>query len=277
MERKRAAMIDNVSRFLSVLAFLAGVGGLGSSYFLYQENLSLRDELTKRIDAAGISDDDVKKFNTEWEGKLSTALGDFNDALAGFKDDANSALDKDDKARDARGRIFNEVVDQLRKDRVDVEEIVSRRLAEVAPAPQLLLAESRMKSEDGVSRIPVTNIGNGAAKIESAVFRPRVDGQFRLDRQLESEFDINRLVIEFSPNDNKAKTVGRHDDYQRNYLVPTKAILPNQTVAVSIEIKNSEHVNWGWHGDLELKYADGETLSIPNIDAVFVPDDEDAL
>lgn len=85
------------------------------------------------------------------------------------------------------------------------------------------------------------------------------------------EPDENAVVVEFSPHDNQAKTVGRHDDYFRDYLEPENVVMPGETVMVSVEIQNSEHMNWGWQGELELKYADGKSLVIPNINARFVP------
>lgn len=271
MESRRGPIVDGMSRFLSTLGLLAGLGGLGGCYYLYQENQTLKNDLSTQIKEAGISVDAVKEFNQKWENNLNTALTDFETR-------ANKNLEIDDSAREARKRIFDTVVGQLRVDRLNVEEIVDRRIQEIAPAPRLLVAENRMKTDgERIYRVPVRNIGTATALIETATFRPLVNGEFRLREKLTmEEADENAVVVEFSPHDNKAKTVGRHDDYVRDYLEPEDVIGPGQTVMVSVEIQNSEHMNWGWQGELELKYADGESLVIPNINARFVPTASDS-
>lgn len=285
MERGRGPLVDGVSRFLSTIAILAGLGGLGGSYFLYQENQSLKQDVAQLKDAS-VSQTDVEAFNEDWGSKLSTALGDFNQSLDAFKKDANEALKKDDVAREARDRVFNQVVAQLKVDRVAVEEIVSRQVGQkftefqaLASAPRLRVAETRMRpsSEGDAQYVPIVNEGDSAAEIRSAIFKPKLNGQFRLKGPMKMDENSNRLVIEFSPHDNKAQTQGRHDDYVRTYLVPDKSITSNQTVNLTVEIQNSDHVNWGWQGALELEYGDGETLLVPNISAVFVASDPDSI
>lgn len=266
MESRRGPIVDGMSRFMSTLGLLAGLGGLGGCYYLYQENQTLKSDLSTQIQEAGISVDAVKEFNQKWEDNLNTALKD-------FETKANKKLELDDTARLARTRIFEQVVDQLKADRLDVQEIVDRRIQEIRPVPRLLVAENRMRTDGTrVYRVPVRNAGTASALIETATFRPRVNGEFQLKEKLAMEEpDENAVVVEFSPHDNQAKTVGRHDDYFRDYLEPENVVMPGETVMVSVEIQNSEHMNWGWQGELELKYADGKSLVIPNINARFVP------
>lgn len=265
MERRTGPITDGISRFLGILAILVSVG---VAIFLYKENQTLKTEL-------GLLKVGATEFNQNWDAQLTQAMTD-------FKTEANAALKKDDAAHAARNRIFNDTIAQLNKGQVDVEAIVDRKIAQLkslAAAPLLRIAESRMSpiGEGDVNYVVIANDGDAEAEIEAVAFRPKKDGQFRITSERKMAENTDRLLIEFAPFDNKATTPGRHGNYERTYLVPSKFIPGRSSVGLVVEIQSpddADHRGWGWEGELELKYDNGKSLITP-IRAIFVAGETD--
>ena len=273
MERRRS-MVDGLSRALSVLTIVLGGGLL---LFLFQENKTLRQEVTElKKNVTDTSDliNLAKDFETEW------------DSFNKFKTDVDGTISDAEEGLESLRRVFLNATDQLSKDRMELaksNEALANLQAVVAA--KLQVAEKRMKvgPGDGGSSIYVNNEGLAAAEIRSVEFFPNRNGQFRTTSAdnkaaVDCLTDGKTFVIEFSKNDNQSASKNKelHGNYLRTYAeVDTPKIPGQQTVPVAILIQNSEHIGWGWEGSLEVTYADGQSLQVPSVRAIFSPDTSD--
>jgi hypothetical protein len=123
------------------------------------------------------------------------------------------------------------------------------------------------------NHVVIANDGETEAEIQSVVFRPRRDGQFKVTSEMRQSATDDAIVIQFSPEDNTAQQDGRHRDYEK--VVFGKSILGKQSANLTVEIRNSKHIEWGWEGELEVDYNGPESLVIPNVRAVFVASEEE--
>lgn len=265
--------MDGVSRFLSILALVVSLGGL---FYLYEDNKLLKEQLAA-VQTTADTGESAESFNERWNEQLTAAL-------AEFKQQANSALQKADEARQARNQEVETLIAQLRTDRVDLANISQRvdALFVQAANPRLSLARTVMKpiSAGEAGYVVIRNDSLADAEISSVVFRPAPGGQFKTASLVvpdEGDADQDRLVVEFDPRDNSTRTPGRHREYTRQYFAEELLIPRQQATELTVQIKNSTHQGWGWEGELELTYGDGETLTIPQIRAVFVPGETDEI
>ena len=280
MERRRGPIVDGVSRLLSILAIVLGIG---TSLFLYKENQILRDQVAK-LDSSTDADTivaDAKKFNEAWNSQL-------NEALVAFNNEAQSALDQASTDLKAANDNFKAATDQLGVDGEAIQKTVAnvRDLQSFVYAPKLRLAQTTLRIQNGGDRnfAMVNNEGRVAAGIQSVSFMPKPDGQFRASvsetqAMIDRADDGQSLLLQFTNNDNqsKAKDDGYHLKYERAFEAGNAPAIPGQsTVPVAIMILNHEHRGWGWEGALEVTYADGKSLVIPSIRALFISDQSDA-
>lgn len=281
MERRRGPIVDGVSRLLSILTILFGVG---MSLFLYQENQTLKKQVANLGSGANPETiyADAEKFNKEWDGRLNVALNDFNTEARGAIDQASSDLKTaNDNFITATEQILQDG-DAMRRTVASVQDLQS-----FVYAPKLQLAQTNLKIQQGGDRnfAMVNNVGRVAAEIQSVSFLPKRDGQFRATAAetkalIERVNDGRSLVFQFTKKDNQSesKDEGYHLTYQQAFEPGSAPAIPGQaTVPVAIMILNHEHRQWGWEGALEVTYADGKSLIIPSIRAVFVSDQSDVI
>lgn len=281
MERRRGPIVDGVSRLLSTLAIVIGLGG---SFFLYNENQTLKDQIEQLNGTADGSTastlfEDAKEFNERWDAQLKKGLADYDAKV-------NAAIDRSDSDRAARNTDYQTVVDQLYKDRIDLEE-TSERMKEIQSfvfAPKLSLAENRMMLGDGgnANYVVIANEGRAPAEIQTVTFKPRRNGQFETtSAETKAAADqisnADSVVIQFSKEHNQATKLGHHRNYQRTFLTSDNFVPGGGQVDLSVRIENSDHVGWGWEGAMEIEYSNGRSLVIPSIRAVFVPSRVDTI
>lgn len=267
MESRHVSVADNMSRFLSLLAIVAA---LGSSVFLYQSNQRLKTELAK-ISSAPTDPAVFQKHADKWDKKLTDALDEFGNR-------AEVATSKFDQAREARNKIMRTATDMSGVNEVEVKELVSKMLADLAlptPEPELVVANTVMRpSEAGDLVLPrVRNTGNAEAEIRAVRFKPKQGSVFAVKEPIQPNED--QVVVEFDPIHNLGADPGFHRYYERSYNFPELVVPEKKMVDIVIEIRaNGEHLDWGMMGELELEYQNGRTVLIPGARAVFVADKE---
>lgn len=256
MSSRHIPVSDGVSRFLSMFALVAAIG---SAVFLYQENQKLRADLETLK-----SSDKFVQYANEWDKSLTGALEE-------FKTRANKSLDGLEAERIARKDVFDPANASMLT-RADVEDIVSQHIvAKPMLTPNLRIQQTAMKPLDGsAAPVMIANDGGIHAEIVAARFVPALQSQFKTD--LPAVPHADQIVVRFSPSHNNPTKANHHRMYERRYLVPEQAIAPDSTAKVSVEIANNKHVDWGMKGKLELEYQDGRTLTIPSVEAIFVPE-----
>ena len=254
MSSRHIPTADGVSRFLSMIAILAAIG---SAVFLHNENQKLKADLAK---LQGSDPDAFVSHASQWDKDLTGALDE-------FKVRADKHLKEFDQARIARNDIANQV-DMQTLTLADVEDLINERLPS---PPNLRVAQTALKPLDGSSApMMIANDGGIVAEIIAARFVPTLNSQFETD--LPQAPGADQVVIRFSKGHNNPTKANHHRLYERRYLLPEQAVNPNRTAKVSVEIANNKHVEWGMKGQLELEYQDGRTLTIPSVEAVFVPE-----
>lgn len=270
MATRSVSVTDSISRFVGMGALILSLGG---GFYLYQDNQQLKTEVAKLSDVPN-NPEGFQQFVKSWDEKLTNTLGE-------FEKQADGAVKEFDAAREARNRIFQAATEQTSGlSRSEVEELIKQQLAQLSlpePAPELRVATSVMRpSSEATPPMPsIRNVGNVAAEIRAARFKPRKGSEFVVEG-LPKAADDEHVVIEFGPEHNQGATIeGAHRFYERSYILPEQVVPKNKTVQVTIEIRaNNRHLDWGMTGDLELEYQDGRTVLISNARAVFVPDPE---
>ena len=270
MERRKGPVVDGVSRFLGLLAIVAGLGG---GFVLYQENQQIKSQLAE-LQGSTTNYEEAKSFNEKWDKQLTGAMDD-------FKTRANAALELDAEANLKRQEAFTSEMAELLADRMKLDAMQQRvaQVENIITAPRLLVAENRLRPRtDGssVQSVVIANEGESDAIIRAARFRTRVGGQFELEKPLTMEPNPEALAIEFLPTDNDAQTLGRHRDYQHTFLAVQPLIQRFQSTPLQVTIRDSRHVGWGWEGQLELEYQDGRILVVPGVRALFVASESDS-
>lgn len=271
MEQRRGSTVDVISRLLGVLAICLGLGG---SYFFYQENVQLKSQIAELTGSESAVDfESAKKFNEEWDQQLRAALDD-------FKSQGNEAIQMVSDANQEHSRKFQVELAELEADRLDLQQLDTRvqSIQGIVMAPRLRTAEARLSptgSGDAAYRL-IANDGASDAKILTARFRTMRGGQFPVESPISMQPAADRLLIDFSPAHNTSKDLTRHRDYERTYLDQALIVPEGERVAIEVVIQNDRHVGWGWTGELELEYDNGRTLVVPDVRAVFVPEDDNA-
>lgn len=276
MERRRGPVVDGMSRILSTLAILLGIGG---GLFLYQENQTLKEEVAKLqgTDYAGVASKvqaDAAKFNLEWGNQLQGSLDAFGTQAA------------NEIKRIQQSEELKEIVSQLERDRMDLQQAEDglRALQDLQAfvyAPKLRVARtSGMFAGIDPNFVKINNEGLIPAEIAAVSFHPQQNGQFKTTEDevraaTDRLTDNQSVVIEFTNDHNRSekREQGLHRHYERAYQEGEKQFPGNKTVPLSVLIYNSDHRGWGWKGAMEIVYANGRSLFVPGVRAVFVPTD----
>lgn len=286
MERRRGSIVDGTSRFLSTLAILLGIGG---GFFLYQENQTLKEQVGLLQTNTGQQEastfyEDAREFKDEWNDRLITSLNK-------FKEQTDDVVRRENEERSKRTEELNTIVDQLRRDRVGLEQ-TAKSVSDLqtfvyAPKLQLARTSGRFGAVDP-NFVMINNEGLAPADVVSVAFHPQPNGHFKtsveeLRAATARMSDKQAVVIEFSKANNRSaeKGGGLHSHYERAYQQGEKTFPGNRTVPLSVMIYNSEHVGnnggWGWEGTMEIVYANGRSLFVPSVRAVFVPEATDTI
>lgn len=279
MERQRGAMMDGVSRGLCLLTIVLGGGFL---LFLYQQNQQLikqvamlKEDLTavqgKSADTTELYEL-AQKFDGDWEN------------LNSFKSRVGQTMETAQTNLDALQREFAQATERLDSDRAELTTL-NQGLAALQSSvyAKLQLAEKRMRvgAGDQSNVVYVNNEGLMPAEIRSVEFFPRRDGQFRTTPEHnkaanECLADGKTFVVEFHREDNQSESENKqlHKNYVREFDITSRPAIPGQqTIPVAVLIRNQDHIGWGWEGALEISYANGESLRVPSVRAVFISDE----
>ena len=269
MNHRRESNVDWFGRLLGFLGIV--VGGAASAYF-YLQNESRKSEITAAekviTDTAEENLDAADQFNADWNKQLIAALNDFNQR-------ANAAIDKEIDLSANREKAFREQLAKVTSSSGELDTLVEKKYEDLQiqlATPRLRLAQSLMKPVDAGDAVSIVikNDGNREAELTRVTFSPT--SQFLVSQSSLTNTGLesaNRLVVRFSKEHNTATEEGRHADYVRRFEEP-EYVPGNNYVQLRIEIENAEHLDWAFEGTLTIEYDDGEKLTIPNAEALFV-------